>query len=70
LFGVTFLVASALVNEGVGSIQDVNVGARVGLRWKHGPFEWIDVLGQQRSEGLASELASTWRMAYTPITRV
>ena len=30
---VIFLVAAALVDEGVGTIEDTDIGARVGLRW-------------------------------------
>ena len=32
-------VAAALVDEGVGTIEDTDIGARVGLRWRRGPFE-------------------------------
>ena len=30
-------VAGALVDEGVGTIEDTDIGARVGLRWRRGP---------------------------------
>ena len=33
---VTFYVAAALVDEGVGTIEDTDIGARVGLRWPQG----------------------------------
>lgn len=45
LQGVTFHVASALVSEGVGAIEDVDIGARVGLRWAEGPFEMMNRIG-------------------------
>ena len=37
-----FFVASALVDEGVGTIDDTDIGARVGLRWRRGPFELMN----------------------------
>ncbi|NIM01751.1 MAG: 3-hydroxyacyl-CoA dehydrogenase/enoyl-CoA hydratase family protein, partial [Acidobacteria bacterium] len=43
--GVVFYVAAALVDEGVGTIEDTDIGARVGLRWPKGPFELINGLG-------------------------
>lgn len=45
LEGVVYYVATALVSEGVGSIEDVDIGARVGLRWAHGPFEMMNRRG-------------------------
>ncbi|MCA9727187.1 MAG: enoyl-CoA hydratase/isomerase family protein [Candidatus Eisenbacteria bacterium] len=45
LLGVTFHVACELVSEGVGSIEDVDIGARVGLRWARGPFELMNKVG-------------------------
>ena len=38
-------VAAALVDEGVGTIEDIDIGARVGLRWRRGPFELMNHLG-------------------------
>jgi enoyl-CoA hydratase/3-hydroxyacyl-CoA dehydrogenase len=45
LLGVTFLVAATLVEEGVASIEDTDIGARVGLRWSLGPFELANRVG-------------------------
>ena len=36
---------SALVDEGVGTIEDTDIGARVGLRWRRGPFELMNRYG-------------------------
>ena len=30
-------VLAALVDEGVASIEDTDRGAKIGLRWSHGP---------------------------------
>ena len=42
-------VAGALVDEGVGTIEDTDIGARVGLRWRRGPFELMNRLGIERA---------------------
>ena len=62
LLGVTFLVAAALVEEGVSSIEDTDIGARVGLRWSLGPFELANRVGPQEAAAMASELAASWEM--------
>ena len=39
LYGVCLGAAAALVSEGVASIEDTDRGAKIGLRWRQGPFE-------------------------------
>ncbi len=53
LLGVVFAVASELVTVGVGTIEDVDIGARVGLRWPRGPFEMMNARGIAESVALA-----------------
>ena len=60
LHAVAFLVAGALVDEGVGSLEDADIGARVGLRWKRGPFELMNSVGVVRSVALVVEQARRW----------
>ncbi len=57
LFGVTFYVAAQLVSEGVGSVEDTDIGARVGLRWPRGPFQLINKVGVARAKALAEAVA-------------
>ena len=45
LLGVVFYVASALVDEGVATMVETDIGAKVGLRWKNGPFELMNQAG-------------------------
>ncbi len=45
LMNGVFTAAKALVDEGVGTIEDVDIGARVGLRWRLGPFEMMNRRG-------------------------
>lgn len=60
LLAVTFLVAAALAGEGVGSIEDTDIGARVGLRWPRGPFELMNRLGTDKAAALVSDFAARW----------
>lgn len=60
MLGVTFYVASKLVDEGVASIEDTDIGARVGLRWPDGPFGMLNNTGVERSRRLASSVASSY----------
>jgi enoyl-CoA hydratase / 3-hydroxyacyl-CoA dehydrogenase len=62
LRAVAFLVAGALVDEGVGSMEDTDIGARVGLRWRRGPFELMNHLGIARSAALAAEFAARFEV--------
>jgi enoyl-CoA hydratase/3-hydroxyacyl-CoA dehydrogenase len=60
LLAVTFLVAAQLVEEKVGTIEDTDIGARVGLRWPRGPFELMNRLGTDRAADLARRYALQW----------
>jgi enoyl-CoA hydratase / 3-hydroxyacyl-CoA dehydrogenase len=56
LFGALFFVAASLVNEGVAGMAEVDIGARVGLRWKSGPFELMNQAGVDRTYHLAKAI--------------
>ena len=45
LLGVVFGVAAQIVEEDVCSMEDVDRGAKVGLRWARGPFELMNRIG-------------------------
>ena len=49
LLGAVFTVACTLAAEGVSSIEDIDRGAKVGLRWRRGPFEMMNKYGVERS---------------------
>ena len=57
LMGQTFCVAAQTVDEGVGSIEDVDRGAKVGLRWGKGPFELANHVGVTEAARMAQEYA-------------
>jgi enoyl-CoA hydratase/3-hydroxyacyl-CoA dehydrogenase len=63
LLGVTFLVAGALVDEGVGTIEDTDIGARVGLRWPKGPFELMNRFGVEKAAALAASVGKPYGLA-------
>ena len=72
LFGVVFGVAAQIVDEGVCSMEDVDRGAKVGLRWAKGPFEMMNKIGIQQSHDMAVEYQklclddagkSTWQVS-------
>jgi enoyl-CoA hydratase/3-hydroxyacyl-CoA dehydrogenase len=60
LAGIVFYIASALVDERVGTIEDTDIGARVGLRWRFGPFELMNRYGLPRAALLADRVATRW----------
>lgn len=60
LLAVTFLVATSLVDEGVGTIEDTDIGARVGLRWPKGPFEMMNRHGIEKAATLVGGFAGAW----------
>ena len=43
--GVCLGVAATLVDEGVASVEDTDLGAKIGLRWVKGPFEIMNRIG-------------------------
>ena len=48
-YGVCLGVAAALVDEGVASMEDIDRGAKIGLRWVRGPFEIMNRIGIPRT---------------------
>jgi enoyl-CoA hydratase / 3-hydroxyacyl-CoA dehydrogenase len=55
-------VAATLVDEHVGTIEDTDIGARVGLRWRRGPFELMNHYGIERSRDLVAGFAAHWNL--------
>jgi enoyl-CoA hydratase/3-hydroxyacyl-CoA dehydrogenase len=62
LSAVVWYVAAALVEEGVGSVEDTDIGARVGLRWRLGPFELMNRRGIDEASKLVADLAARWQL--------
>ena len=55
LYGVFFGFAAQIVDEGVCSMEYVDRGAKVGLRWARGPFELMNRVGVKQSFEMAQE---------------
>ena len=62
MLGVVFHVAATLVDEHVGTIEDTDIGARVGLRWPKGPFEMINRLGTGAALELVKKITERWEL--------
>jgi len=58
LLAVTCMITGHLVDEGVCTIEDCDIGARVGLRWARGPFELMNHVGIDQAAALAADLAA------------
>ncbi len=69
MWAVAFMVAAGLVDQEVGSVEDVDIGARVGLRWPRGPFESMNRMGVDKARELVATLAHGWGMVVPAILR-
>lgn len=65
LRGVVFGIAAQLVDEGVATVEDVDRGATIGLRWAKGPFAMMNDLGIKRALALVDQIDSK-HSGFTP----
>ncbi|MBD3869447.1 MAG: enoyl-CoA hydratase/isomerase family protein, partial [Acidobacteria bacterium] len=63
MLGAICYVAAQLVDEKVSTIEDTDIGARVGLRWPIGPFQLMNRIGVSKAAGLAGKIAAKWDLA-------
>lgn len=64
LYGACLGAAAALVSEGVATVEDTDRGAKVGLRWRQGPFELMNRIGIEKSY----ELVEAMTVRYSDFT--
>ena len=57
LLGQVFAVSAQIVQEEICSIEDVDRGAKVGLRWAEGPFEIANKIGIKDAKRMAEKYA-------------
>ena len=57
LLGQVFAVSAQIVEEEICSIEDVDRGAKVGLRWAEGPFEIANRIGIENAKIMAAKYA-------------
>ena len=62
LMGTVFHAATQLVSEEIGSMEDADIGARVGLGWRRGPFELMNSIGVRKALELAQNIANRWQL--------
>ncbi len=60
LVGASLGVAVQMVDEGVVSATDADLGARAGLRWPVGPFELLDKLGSAQVAAMVKTVFDKW----------
>ena len=65
LLGVVFGVAAQIVEEDICSMEDVDRGAKVGLRWARGPFEMMNRIGVGEACRMAKAYAQTAGKGWT-----
>jgi len=60
LLAAVFYVAASLLEEGVTDMGDIDLGAKVGLRWRRGPFELMNRGGINNAFELVEDLLKGW----------
>ena len=60
LLAAVFYVAASLLEEGVTDMGDIDLGAKVGLRWRKGPFELMNRVGINNAFELVEDLLKGW----------
>lgn len=66
LLGCVFFTTTSLLEEGVTDITDIDVGAKVGLRWRKGPFEIMNDLGVEKAYGLVEQTIKPFQDVSVP----
>ena len=62
LLGTVFAVAAQIVEEEICSMEDVDRGAKVGLRWAVGPFELMNEVGISEAHRMAADYTALHSM--------
>jgi enoyl-CoA hydratase/3-hydroxyacyl-CoA dehydrogenase len=66
LLGAVFTVASILVEERVSNIEDIDRGAKIGLRWRMGPFEMMNKYGIKKTYDIVRKFVKRYPMLKLP----
>jgi enoyl-CoA hydratase / 3-hydroxyacyl-CoA dehydrogenase len=56
MLGVVFFVCSQLLDEKVCNAEDINRGARIGLKWRKGPVELMQQYGETQVKKLINQV--------------
>ena len=60
LLGTVFFICCTLLEENVVNMADIDLGAKVGLRWSKGPFELMNLAGITKTYRLVEDLLKAW----------
>ena len=63
LRGAALLACGQLVDSAISDPMDTDIGARVGLRWRQGPFELANRLGVAAMSAEIGALAERWSLS-------
>jgi enoyl-CoA hydratase/3-hydroxyacyl-CoA dehydrogenase len=66
LLGAIFSVACTLAEEGISTIEDIDRGAKVGLRWNLGPFELMNNYGIETTYRIVSNFIKKYPILTIP----
>jgi enoyl-CoA hydratase/3-hydroxyacyl-CoA dehydrogenase len=67
--GLAILVGTAIASEGAAQPEDIDLGARLGLGWKKGPFELANDIGVAKATKLAATIVQTEDVDMPPMLR-
>jgi len=68
VYGLVFTICARMVEEGVATPRDIDIGALVGLAWKKGPFALMNSIGISKSYELAKGFAERYKGLELPET--
>jgi len=66
LLASIFFTTTSLLDEGVTDIMDIDVGAKVGLRWRKGPFEMMNGIGVDKAYEMVEKLLKPYPKVAVP----
>jgi enoyl-CoA hydratase / 3-hydroxyacyl-CoA dehydrogenase len=62
LLSVVFLVAAQLFDERIATLEDIDRGAKIGLRWALGPFEMMNETGMDKVQKMVKNLCDKYKL--------
>lgn len=60
LLGAVFFICCTLLEENISDMADIDLGAKVGLRWSKGPFELMNLAGVDKTYNMVQDLLKAW----------
>ncbi|NLM52151.1 MAG: 3-hydroxyacyl-CoA dehydrogenase/enoyl-CoA hydratase family protein [Firmicutes bacterium] len=57
MFGAVFGVACTMIDEGIATMEDIDRGTKIGLRWRKGPFELMNEVGIDKAYEMVKKLS-------------